>query len=139
MVELTPPLSHIKTCASSNEHAANWLAEYFATDGKLAGLDRKEWTDEKMLEWCRSFSKIVNGRGAFGSGIKEGKTNSFSRYIDFADDLLGDMGNMRTRRVDPENLEKDYTALYRAAVWKGLGDERRKARSAMMIGQTAKL
>lgn len=77
------------TCASSCEHAAHWVTEYLATRGHMAGLDRKVWTNEKMAEWCRNFSKIVNGRGQYGSGIKEGKINSFSRYIDFSDDLLG--------------------------------------------------
>lgn len=77
------------TCASSNEHAANWIAEFFATNGKLSGLDRSQWTVAKMEEWCRHFSKMVNGRGDYGSGINQGKVNNFSRYIDFADDLLG--------------------------------------------------
>ncbi|KAI9019730.1 hypothetical protein DFJ74DRAFT_674185 [Hyaloraphidium curvatum] len=128
------------TCSTSVEHASHWISEHMLTRGRMAGLVAQGWDEGKMRAWAKQFSKMVNGRGAYGSGIKEGKISSFSRYIDFADDLLGDMSpRIRTRRVDPEDHERDYFALYRASVWKGLGDERRAAREADAAGAPAKL
>lgn len=103
-------------CQLTAEIGAHWLSEHFLGTLRLPSVNEMNEEINRAHTWADANLPNRATEGFVGPHI--------SHYVD---DLMGDMG-LETRRMD--KFIAEYFTAFRASRFAGLGDERRRARTA---------